>query len=205
MDMKLEVVVIPVADVDRAKDFYTGLGWRLDADVPVGGDFRVVQVTPPGSPASVIFGTRVTEQAPGTAQGLHLIVEDIEAAHDELKRAGAEPSEVFHDAGGVFHHGGTDARVPGPDPKRSSYGSFLSFSDPDGNGWVLQEITARLPGRLDPSVTAFSSATDLAGALRRAAAAHGEHEKRIGAEDPDWPDWYARYIVGEQAGSGLPA
>jgi catechol 2,3-dioxygenase-like lactoylglutathione lyase family enzyme len=205
MDMKLEVVVIPVADVDRAKDFYTGLGWRLDADVPVGGDFRVVQVTPPGSPASVIFGTSVTEQAPGTARGLHLIVEDIEAAHDELKRAGAEPSEVFHDAGGVFHHGGTDARVPGPDPKRISYGSFLSFSDPDGNGWVLQEITARLPGRLDPSVTAFSSATDLAGALRRAAAAHGEHEKRIGAEDPDWPDWYARYIVGEQAGSELPA
>jgi catechol 2,3-dioxygenase-like lactoylglutathione lyase family enzyme len=204
MDMKLEVVVIPVEDVDRAKDFYTGLGWRLDADVPVGGDFRVVQVTPPGSPASVIFGTSVTEQAPGTARGLHLIVEDIEAAHDELKRAGAEPSEVFHDAGGVFHHGGTDARVPGPDPKRSSYGSFLAFSDPDGNGWVLQEITARLPGRLDPAVTAFSSATDLAGALRRAAAAHGEHEKRTGAEDPDWPHWYARYIVGEQAGSELP-
>ena len=204
MDMKLEVVVIPVADVDRAKGFYTGLGWRLDADVPVGGDFRVIQVTPPGSAASVIFGTSVTDQAPGTAQGLHLIVEDIEAAHDELKRAGAEPSEVFHDAGGVFHHGGTDARVSGPDPKRSSYGSFLAFSDPDGNGWVLQEITARLPGRLDPSVTAFSSATDLAGALRRAAAAHGEHEKRTGAEDPDWPDWYARYIVSEQAGSELP-
>ncbi|WP_194908793.1 VOC family protein [Catenulispora rubra] len=204
MDMKLEVVVIPVADVDRAKDFYTGLGWRLDADVPVGEDFRVVQVTPPGSPASVIFGTSVTAQAPGTAQGLHLIVSDIEAAHDELKRAGAEPSDVFHDAGGVFHHGGIDARVPGPDPERGSYGSFLSFSDPDGNGWILQEITTRLPGRLDPSVTAYSSAPDLAAALRRAAAAHGEHEARTGAEDPDWPDWYARYMVSEQAGSELP-
>ena len=204
MDMKLEVVVVPVADVDRAKEFYTGLGWCLDADVPVGGDFRVVQVTPPGSPASVIFGRNVTAQAPGTAQGLHLIVDDIEAAHDALKRAGAEPSEVFHDAGGVFHHGGTDARVPGPHPQRASYGSFLSFSDPDGNGGVLQEITTRLPGRLDASVTAFSSAADLAGALRRAAAAHGEHEKRTGAEDPDWPDWYARYLVAEQAGGELP-
>jgi catechol 2,3-dioxygenase-like lactoylglutathione lyase family enzyme len=204
MDMKLEVVVLPVADVDRAKDFYTRLGWRLDADVPTGEDFRVVQVTPPGSPASVIFGKSVTAQAPGTAQGLHLIVDDIQAAHDELKRAGAEPSEVFHDAGGVFHHGGTDARVTGPDPQRSSYGSFLSFSDPDGNGWLLQEITTRLPGRLDPSVTAFSSTADLASALRRAASAHGEHEKLTGAEDPDWPDWYARYLVSEQAGTELP-
>jgi catechol 2,3-dioxygenase-like lactoylglutathione lyase family enzyme len=204
MDMKLEVIVLPVADVDRAKDFYTGLGWRLDADVPTGEDFRVVQVTPPGSPASVIFGKSVTAQAPGTAQGLHLIVDDIQAAQDELKRSGAEPSEVFHDAGGVFHHGGTDARVSGPDPQRGSYGSFLSFSDPDGNGWVLQEITTRLPGRLDPSVTAFSSAADLASALRRAASAHGEHEKRSDAEDPDWPDWYARYLVSEQAGTELP-
>jgi hypothetical protein len=157
-----------------------------------------------GSAASVIFGTNVTAQAPGTAQGLHLIVEDIQAAHDELDRAGIEPSEVFHDAGGVFHHGGTDARVPGPDPKRSSYGSFLSFSDPDGNGWVLQEITTRLPGRLDPSITTFSSATDLAGALRRAVAAHGEHGAGTRADDPDWPDWYARYMVGEQAWSELP-
>lgn len=204
MDLKLEVVVIPVADVDRAEHFYTALGWRLDADVATDESFRVVQMTPPGSPASVIFGTNLTTQAPGTAQGLHLVVDDIEAARDELKRGGAEPSEVFHDAGGVFHHGGTDARVPGPDPQRSSYGSFLSFSDPDGNGWVLQEITTRLPGRLDPSVTAFSSASDLASALRRAAAAHGEHEKQTGAQDPDWPDWYARYMVGEQAGSELP-
>jgi catechol 2,3-dioxygenase-like lactoylglutathione lyase family enzyme len=205
MDMKLEVVVIPVRDVDRAKAFYTGLGWRLDADVATDESFRVVQLTPPGSPAAVIFGTSVTAQEPGSAQGLHLIVSDIEAAHDELKRQGAEPSEVFHDAGGVFHHGGTDARVPGPDPKRSSYSSFLSFTDPDGNGWILQEITNRLPGRLDPSVTQFSSASDLAAALRRAAAAHGEHEARTGAEDANWPDWYARYMVAEQAGTDLPS
>ncbi|MFG2450034.1 VOC family protein [Streptomyces sp. NPDC048512] len=204
MDMKLEVVVVPVSDVDRAKDFYTGLGWRLDADVPTGEDFRVVQMTPPGSPASVIFGTSVTEQAPGSARGLHLIVDDIEAAREELRKGGADPGEVFHDAGGVFHHGGTDARVPGPAPERGSYGSFLSFSDPDGNGWLLQEITTRLPGRLDPATTAFSSADDLASALRRAAAAHGEHEARTGAEDPDWPDWYARYMVSEQAGTEPP-
>jgi catechol 2,3-dioxygenase-like lactoylglutathione lyase family enzyme len=204
MDMKLEVVVIPVADVDRAKDFYTALGWRLDADAATGEDFRVVQVTPPGSPASVIFGTGLTEQAPGTAQGLHLVVEDVQAAHDDLKRLGAEPSEVFHDAGGVFHHGGSGARVPGPDPQRRSYCSFVAFGDPDGNGWILQEITARLPGRMDPSVTAYASAPDLAGAMRRAAEAHGRHEARIGAEDPDWPAWYARYMVSEQAGTEPP-
>ncbi|MFI6658898.1 VOC family protein [Streptomyces sp. NPDC050523] len=204
MDMKLEVVVVPVADVDRAKDFYTALGWRLDADVATDENFRVVQMTPPGSPASVIFGTSVSSQTPGSAQGLHLIVDDIGAAHDELKRRGAAPGDVFHDAGGVFHHAGNDARVPGPDPGRSSYGSFLSFEDPDGNGWVLQEITARLPGRLDPATTAFASASDLASALRRAAAAHGEHEARTGEEDPDWPDWYARYMVSEQAGTELP-
>lgn len=205
MDMKLEVVVVPVADVDRAKDFYTALGWRLDADIATDETFRVVQVTPPGSPASVIFGTSVTSQTPGTAQGLQLVVDDIGAAHDELKRLGAEPSEVFHDAGGVFHHAGTDARVPGPDPQRGSYGSFLSFSDPDGNLWYLQEVTTRLPGRVDPSVTAFTSTVDLASALRRAAVAHGEHEARIGAEDPDWPDWYADYMVREQAGTELPS
>jgi catechol 2,3-dioxygenase-like lactoylglutathione lyase family enzyme len=205
MDMKLEVVVVPVSDVDRAKDFYTALGWRLDADVATDGDFRVVQVTPPGSPASVIFGSSVTEQAPGSARGLHLVVDDIEAARDELRRGGAEPGDVFHDAGGVFHHAGTDARMPGPAPRRGSYGSFLSFSDPDGNGWLLQEITTRLPGRLDPTTTSFSSAEDLASALRRAASAHGEHEARTGAEDPDWPDWYARYMVNEQAGTEPPA
>jgi len=204
MDMKLEVVVIPVSDVDRAKDFYTALGWRLDADIATGENFRVVQVTPPGSPASVIFGTSVTDQSPGSAQGLHLIVTDIDAAHDELKRLGADPSEVFHDAGGIFHHAGTDARVPGPDPQRNSYGSFLSFTDPDGNGWLLQEITTRLPGRVDPAATVFASTGDLAAALRRAAAAHGEHEARTGAEDPQWPDWYADYMIREQAGSELP-
>ena len=204
MDMKLEIAVVPVSDVDRAKKFYTDLGWRLDADVAPDGGFRVVQVTPPGSPASVIFGKAVTEQPPGSARGLHLIVDDIEAARDDLTRHGAEPSEVFHDEGGVFHHGGTDARVPGPAPQHGSYGSFLSFSDPDGNGWLLQEITTRLPGRLDPSTTDFSSADDLADAMRRASAAHGEHEARIGAEDPDWPAWYAQYMVSEQAGTELP-
>jgi catechol 2,3-dioxygenase-like lactoylglutathione lyase family enzyme len=204
MDMKLEVIVLPVADVDRAKNFYTALGWRLDADA-AGENIRVVQVTPPGSAASVIFGTSVTSQAPGTAQGLQLVVNDIDAAHDELKRHGASPSEVFHDAGGIFHHAGTDARVPGADPQHGSYRSFLSFSDPDGNGWILQEITTRRPGRLDPAVTAFASAADLAAALRRAEAAHGQHEARIGAADPDWPDWYADYMVREQAGTELPS
>jgi catechol 2,3-dioxygenase-like lactoylglutathione lyase family enzyme len=205
MDFKLEVVVIPVSEVDRAKDFYTGLGWRLDADVATDEKFRVVQVTPPGSPASVIFGSAVTDQAPGSAQGLHLIVADIDAAHDELKRLGAGPSEVFHDAGGIFHHNGTESRVAGPDPNRGSYGSFLSFSDPDGNGWLLQEVTTRLPGRVDPSTTAFATTADLAAALRRAAAAHGEHEARTGEEDANWPDWYADYLVKEQAGAELPS
>jgi hypothetical protein len=161
-------------------------------------------VTPPGSPASVNFGTGVTDQQPGTAQGLHLIVTDIEAAYDELKRLGAEPSEIFHDEGGVFHHGGTAGRVPGPHPQRASYSSFLSFSDPDGNGFVLQEITTRLPGRVDPDATTYASAADLAAALRRAAAAHGQHEARTGVEDPGWPDWYADYLVREQAGQDLP-
>ena len=205
MDLKLEVVVIPVSDVDRAKQFYKALGWRLDADVAPDDTFRVVQLTPPGSPASIIFGTNVTEQTPGTAQGLHLIVSDIEAARTELLQQGADVSEVFHDAGGVFHHGGTDARVPGPHPARASYGSFLSFSDPDGNGWVLQEITTRLPGRIDPVATTFTSADDLAAAMRRAAAAHGEHEARIGQADADWPAWYADYMVREQAGIELPS
>jgi catechol 2,3-dioxygenase-like lactoylglutathione lyase family enzyme len=163
MDMKLEVVVLPVSDVDRSKSFYTALGWRLDADIATDENFRVVQVPPPGSPASVIFGTSVTSQTPGSAQGLHLIVNDIDAAHDELKRLGADPSEVFHDAGGIFHHAGSDGRVAGPDPGRHSYGSFLSFGDPDGNGWALQEVTTRLPGRLDPTATLFASTEDLAG------------------------------------------
>jgi len=145
--MKLEVVVVPVADVDRAKDFYTALGWREDADYAAGADFRVVQLTPPGSACSVIFGTGVTSAAPGSAAGLHLVVADIDAARAELADRGAEVSEVFHDAGGVFHHAGTEGRVAGPAPDHQSYGSFASFSDPDGNGWLLQEITTRLPGR----------------------------------------------------------
>ena len=205
MDMKLEVITVPVSDVDRSVQFYQGLGWRLDADLAPAEGFRVVQVTPPGSPASVIFGSGVTDQAPGSAQGLQLTVEDIAAARQDLVEHGADPGEVFHDAGGIFHHAGTEGRVAGPDPQRRSYGSFLSFSDPDGNGWTLQEITTRLPGRVDPATTAYASASDLAGALRRAAAAHGEHEARIGAEDPDWPAWYARYMVAERTGTDLPA
>lgn len=147
MDMKLEVIVIPVTDVDRAKDFYTRLGWREDADVAGADGFRVVQLTPPGSPCSVIFGSQVTVARPGATQGLHLVVSDIEAARAELLANGVDVSEVFHDAGGVFHHGGEDGRVAGPAPDHQSYGSFASFSDPDGNGWLLQEITVRLPGR----------------------------------------------------------
>ena len=147
MDMKLEVVVVPVSDVDRAMHFYKALGWRLDADFATGEDFRVVQFTPSGSPSSIIFGTGITTTAPGSLQGLHLVVTDIEAARAELADRGVEVSEVFHDAGGVFHHAGTSARVTGPDPERRSYSSYASFRDPDGNGWVLQEITARLPGR----------------------------------------------------------
>jgi catechol 2,3-dioxygenase-like lactoylglutathione lyase family enzyme len=202
--------VIPVSDVDRAKEFYTRLGWRLDADFAAGDDWRVIQFTPPGSPASVIFGKNVTAAAPGSAQGLYLIVSDIEAARNELRGRGAEVSEIFHPVGDV--HSGTDEpylsgrnRVSGPDPHRGSYRSYASFRDPDGNGWLLQEITARLPGRVDAHETTFASSTDLAGALRRAAAAHGEHEKRNGGQhDANWPDWYAEYIVREQAGEPLP-
>jgi catechol 2,3-dioxygenase-like lactoylglutathione lyase family enzyme len=147
MDMRLEVVVVPVSDVDKAKAFYQALGWRLDADFAKSEDFRVVQLTPPGSPASIIFGTGVTSAAPGSADGLQLVVDDIDAARSELISHGAEVSEVFHDAGGVFHHGGADGRATGPAPDHQSYGSFVSFSDPDGNGWFVQEVTTRLPGR----------------------------------------------------------
>jgi catechol 2,3-dioxygenase-like lactoylglutathione lyase family enzyme len=209
VDMKLEIVVIPVSDVDRAKGFYGGLGWRLDADFAAGDDWRVIQFTPPGSGCSVIFGTNVTAAAPGSARGLYLIVSDIEAARNELLRRGVHVSDVFH--GGGDMHAGTDEpyisgrlRVSGLDPARRSYSSFASFSDPDGNGWLFQEITARLPGRVDAD-TVFASSSDLAAALRRAAAAHGEHEKRIGRRDEDWPDWYATYIVREQAGEELPS
>jgi catechol 2,3-dioxygenase-like lactoylglutathione lyase family enzyme len=205
LDMKLEVVVIPVSDVDRAKRFYGGLGWRLDAEFSTGDDFRILQFTPPGSPCSVIFGKGVTLAAPGSAQGLHLIVSDIEAAHAELVARGVDVSEPFHDAGGVFHRAGTVGRVRGPDPQRRSYCSYASFSDPDGNGWLFQEVTTRLPGRVNPAATTFASQADLAAALRRAAAAHGEHEKRTGKRDENWPDWYAEYMVREQSGEKLPS
>ncbi|HVN36992.1 MAG TPA: VOC family protein [Myxococcota bacterium] len=198
VDTKLEVVVIPVSDVDRAKRFYGGLGWRLDADFAVGDRFRVVQFTPPGSPCSIHFGTGVTSAAPGSAQ-LYLIVSDVEAARAALVRRGVEVGEVFHRAGP-----GQPAQK-GRDPERRSYVSFASFSDPDGNGWLFQEITTRLPGRVDPAATSFGSSIDLASALRRAAAAHGEHEKRTGQRDENWPDWYAAYIVAEQAGEKLPS
>ena len=209
VDMKLEVVVIPVSDVDRAKRFYDGLGWRLDADFAAGDDFRVIQFTPPGSECSVIFGKNVTAAAPGSAQGLYLVVSDIEAARDELLGNGVEVSGLFHDAGDA--HAGTDEpylfgrlRVRGPDPEHRSYRSYASFSDPDGNGWLLQEVTARLPGRVDAANTTFSSSTELAAALRRAAAAHGEHEKRTGRHDAEWPDWYAAFMTAERAGRELP-
>jgi catechol 2,3-dioxygenase-like lactoylglutathione lyase family enzyme len=209
VDMKFELVVIPVSDVDRAKEFYGRLGWRLDADFAAGDDFRVIQFTPPGSGCSVIFGKNVTAAAPGSAQGLYLIVSDIQHARKELLDRGVEISEVFHDAGGVYV--GTDEpylfgrlRVSGPDPEHRSYRSFASFRDPDGNGWLFQELTTRLPGRIAPATTTFASANDLASALRRAAAAHGQHEKRIGAADPNWPDWYAEYMVREQSGQELP-
>jgi catechol 2,3-dioxygenase-like lactoylglutathione lyase family enzyme len=203
VDMKLEVVVIPVADVGRAKEFYGNLGWRLDADFPFDNGFRVVQFTPPGSGCSVQFGTKITSVAPGSAQGLYLIVSDIEAARDELAARGVEVSEVFH-AGTPGAQFGKDGRVSGPAADGASYRSFATFSDPDGNSWLLQQITTRLPGRIDAAQTAFGSASDLASALRRAEAAHGQHEKRTGQRDANWPDWYAAYMVAEQAGAELP-
>ena len=209
-DMKLEIVVIPVSDVDRAKRFYGGLGWRLDADYASGDDYRVIQFTPPGSGCSVIFGKNVTGAAPGSVQGVYLIVSDIEAARAELIGRGVEVSEVFHDSAGVY--AGPDepylfgrVRVAGRDPDRRSYRSFASFRDPDGNGWLFQEITARLPGRVDPNSTTYASATELAAAMRRAEAAHGEHEKKLGHRDENWPEWYADYMVREQAGKDLPS
>ena len=207
--MKLEVVVIPVSDVDRAKAFYANLGWRLDADFADGKDWRVIQFTPPGSGASVIFGKNVTAAAPGSAQGLYLVVSDIEAARQELRDRGVNVSDVFH-ADSVVHSGMHEPflagrnRISGAAPERQTYGSYASFNDPDGNGWLFQEITTRLPGRVEGDTT-FNSSADIASALRRAAAAHGEHEKRNGGQhDVNWPDWYAEYIAKEQAGEPLP-
>jgi catechol 2,3-dioxygenase-like lactoylglutathione lyase family enzyme len=206
VDLKLEVVVIPVSDVDRAKEFYGGLGWRLDADFPFDNGFRVVQFTPPGSGCSVQFGAKMTSAVPGSAQGHYLIVSDIEAAHDQLAARDVDVSEVFYPGapGAQFQTDGTSDRVNGTAPDHASYSSFATFSDPDGNTWLLQEITTRLPGRIDAAETAFASAADLADAMRRASVAHGEHEKRIGEADENWPDWYAAYMVAEQAGTELP-
>ncbi len=191
--------------MDRAKEFYTRLGWRLDADYDNGNDFRVIQFTPPGSVCSVIFGKNVTGAAPGSVQGLYLIVSDIEAARGNLLRRGVQISEVFHGAADAYS--GPDEpylfgriRVNGPDPEHGSYRSFASFSDPDGNGWLFQEITTRLPGRIDPTATTFASASNLASAFRRAETAHGEHEKRIGQRDANWSEWYAAYIAAKQSG-----
>jgi len=209
VDMKLEIVVLPVSDIDRAKEFYARLGWRLDADYAAPtGDFRVIQFTPPGSSCSVIFGKNVTAAAPGSAQGLYLIVSDIDAARSDLRSRGIEVGEVFH--GGTQYVGPDEpylfgrVRVSGPDPSHASYRSFASFHDPDGNGWAFQEITTRLPGRIDSQATTFSSAYDLASAMRRAEAAHGEHEKRLGRRDENWPEWYAAYMAAEQSGAELP-
>ncbi len=206
VDLKLEVVVIPVSDVDRAKEFYGSVGWRLDADAAFDNGFRIVQLTPPGSGCSIQFGTKTTSASPGSAEGLYLIVSDIEAARNELLDRGVEVGEVFHEEGkGARFEPGASGRAAGPAPEHGTYGSFATFLDPDGNRWLLQEVTTRLPGRVDPAVTSFGSTNDLAQALRRAAAAHGEHEKRHGGEyDENWPDWYAAYIAAEQAGTELP-
>jgi catechol 2,3-dioxygenase-like lactoylglutathione lyase family enzyme len=193
--MKLEVVILPVSDVDRAKEFYERIGWRLNADRSTGENFRVVQLTPPGSGCSVHFGKGLTSAAPGSAKAF-LVVPDIEAAREQLVAAGAEVGEFFHD--------GPEGRGSGLHPERLSYRSRALFSDPDGNTWQLQEVTNRLPGRVEPGATSFSSASELASALRRAAAALGKHEKRIGETDPKWLDWYAEYVVREQAGQELP-
>ena len=202
VDMKFEVSIVPVSDVDRAKEFYTRLGWRLDDDIVNGNDFRVVQFTPPGSASSISFGKGVTTAAPGSFRG-GLIVVDIEAAHKEFVARGVNASEVFH--GSPFSPAG---RISGPDPERKSYSSFVAFEDPDGNAWIVQEVTRRAPGRIDPAKTTFASANDLASAMRRAEAAFGEHEKSDGQLDGQrnakWPDWYASYMAAEQAGTELP-
>jgi predicted enzyme related to lactoylglutathione lyase len=198
VDLKLEVITLPVSDVDRAKQFYEGLGWRLDADFTDGSD-RAVQFTPPGSQGSIHFG-KPSQGSPGSAQGMFLVVSDIQAARDDLLRRGVQVSEVFHFAKGPAPFGGP---VGGPAPDHGSYGSYAVFNDPDGNGWLLQEVTTRFPGRVAGDTT-YPSAYELAQALRRAEAAHGEHEKRTGERDADWPSWYAEYMVAEQAGTKVP-
>ncbi|HEY9225270.1 MAG TPA: VOC family protein [Gemmatimonadaceae bacterium] len=198
VDQKLEVVVVPVSDVERAKRFYSDLGWRIDGDFVVGKEFRAVQLTPPGSPCSIHIGKGITSAAPGSAAGMYLVVSDIEGARDELVHRGIEVSEIFHS------EGPGKPKLDGRDPDGRSYSSFATFKDPDGNTWLLQEITARLPGRVDSDVTLFRSASDLATAMRRASKAHEGHEKQIGHRDEEWPDWYAEYMVAEQTGKPLP-
>jgi catechol 2,3-dioxygenase-like lactoylglutathione lyase family enzyme len=205
-DLKLEVVMIPVSDVDRAKEFYARLGWRLDADFSFENGVRIVQFTPPGSPASVQFGTGTTSATPGSAENLYLIVSDLDAAREQLLARGAEVSEAFHPGapGAQFRPEGEGDRARGLDPDRATYGSFVTFSDPDGNRWLVQEVTTRLAGRIDASETSYASPSDLANAMRRAEAAHGEHEARTGERDENWPDWYASYMIAEQRGTELP-
>ena len=207
VDMKLEVVVLPVSDVDRAKKFYGDvLGWRLDADFRFDNGFRIVQYTPHGSACSIQFGAGVTPAAPGSAQNLYLVVSDIEVARAELATRGVPVSEVFHPAapGAQFQDDDAGKRLSGPAPQHATYSSFVTFRDPDGNGWLVQEVTKRLPGRVDATETAYASASELSTAMRRASVAHGEHEKRIGGADANWPDWYATYMVAERAGKELP-
>jgi catechol 2,3-dioxygenase-like lactoylglutathione lyase family enzyme len=206
-DLKLEAVVIPVADVERSKLFYGRLGWRLDADFAFDNGFRVVQFTPPGSPTSIQFGSNLTTADPGSAQGIYLVVSDVQIAREELATLGVDVSDVFHPAapGAQFQSDASSGRVDGPADKGASYGSFATFQDPDGNGYLIQEVTTRLPGRIDTAATAFASVDDLMQALIRAATAHGEHEKRNGGEyDEQWPAWYAAYMVAEQSGTPLP-
>jgi predicted enzyme related to lactoylglutathione lyase len=205
--MNLENHIVPVTDVDRAKAFYDQLGWRLDDDVAPMDGIRFVQFTPPGSGSSITFGKGLPTAAPGSIQGT-LVVSDIEVAHDDLVKRGIDVLDVWH--GPPFP---VEARQPGPDPERTSYGSFCSFNDPDANMWIVQEVTTRLPGRIDPTETTFTSAGDLENALLRAEEAHVEHQKRTGrphlfhrsSEDDTWPAWYASYMVAEQTGSDLPA
>ena len=204
MNMKLEVIIIPVSDVDRAKAFYQKAGFRFDIDYAANEKFRVLQFTPPGSGASIIFGKGITNQS-GAADCLVLAVDDINAVRNDLFSRGIGVSEPFHYAAGPFNNSVENPRINGRDPEGRSYYSFASFEDPDGNEWILQEITTRLAGRIDSGLTTFGSGNDLASALRRAEAAHGEHEKRTGGgRDANWPEWYASYIIAEQAGTELP-
>jgi len=206
VEMNLEVVVIPVFDVDRANKFYAKLGWRLDADFKFDNGFRVVQFTPPGSGCSVQFGALISSAPPGSAQGTYLVVADINAARGELVARGVEVSGVFHAVtpGAQFQPVGNSGRVSGPALDHASYSSFATFSDPDGNGWLLQEITTRLPGRIEAEATTYASPNDLADALRRAEAAHGQHEALTGQSDKNWPDWYANFMSSEQHGKEFP-